>query len=243
MKNKRGSHVGVVVSFMIFVTFLIFVFVVLRPVATTQKDKQVLLESIQNEIIENSKAELISSSINVVEGFDPAFNCLIIDQNLVSDKRGVIVKNAYEETVDSWLAYSEGKLIISFKDKTNRFFKIFYSDEFGEGNSGLGITCGELVEGDNFNRGQTKAKDYVFESKIEELNQNYFEDKTSLKEELGVTPGSEFAFTFETGGEDSVTYGEVIQEVSASIFANEESVQFVDQNANIKQGKLRVFVW
>ncbi len=36
MKNKRGSHVGVVVSFVIFVTFLIFLYTILDGSGTFQ---------------------------------------------------------------------------------------------------------------------------------------------------------------------------------------------------------------
>ena len=39
IKSKKGSHVGVVVSFVIFVTFLIFLYTIIQPATVREKDR------------------------------------------------------------------------------------------------------------------------------------------------------------------------------------------------------------
>ena len=50
--SKKGSHVGVVVSFVIFVTFLVFLYTIVQPATVREKDRQYLLDYLTLNLIE-----------------------------------------------------------------------------------------------------------------------------------------------------------------------------------------------
>ena len=52
-KKKGGTHVGFILSFVIFVTFLIFLYSMLIEPTKTNQDKQYLLENLRINLIEN----------------------------------------------------------------------------------------------------------------------------------------------------------------------------------------------
>ena len=49
LSNKKGSHVGLVLSFVIFVVFLIFMYPLVGPALETKGDKQYLLEPLEKK--------------------------------------------------------------------------------------------------------------------------------------------------------------------------------------------------
>ncbi len=49
--NKRGSHVGMMISFVIFITFLVFLYSILQPVIKTRQDKELVLDSLKTELL------------------------------------------------------------------------------------------------------------------------------------------------------------------------------------------------
>ena len=57
-KNHRGSHVGVVISFVIFVTFLTFLYAILQPAIKLSGDEPGTLKYIEEKIIENTSRSL-----------------------------------------------------------------------------------------------------------------------------------------------------------------------------------------
>ena len=65
MKNKRGSHVGIVLSFVIFVTFLAFLYTIIEPTIKIQQDKESLLNYLKIELMETFSADLTSTSITI----------------------------------------------------------------------------------------------------------------------------------------------------------------------------------
>ena len=65
IKNKKGSHVGIIFSFIIFVSFLIFLILMIEPSINTQKSKQHIIELLKNELIKNVSSELVAYSIDI----------------------------------------------------------------------------------------------------------------------------------------------------------------------------------
>ncbi|MCK4647518.1 hypothetical protein KAT24_01145 [Candidatus Pacearchaeota archaeon] len=48
--DKKGSHVGMMLSFVIFVTFLVFLYSILQPVIKIRQDKKLILDSLIIEL-------------------------------------------------------------------------------------------------------------------------------------------------------------------------------------------------
>ena len=64
MKNKKGSHVGFAIAFIVFVSFVIFLLTLVGPVGQSQEYKDSLLESLGNKIIGETSSELTVTSVN-----------------------------------------------------------------------------------------------------------------------------------------------------------------------------------
>ena len=62
-KNRKGSHVGVVVSFVVFVTFLVFLYLIIQPATIRERDKQYILDYLKLNLVSNSTIALIKSPL------------------------------------------------------------------------------------------------------------------------------------------------------------------------------------
>ena len=99
-KNHKGSHVGVVLSFIIFVSFLIFLYpLLIKPVIDSNKGNQYLLDDLKTKLTEEISAELTVSSVEANTGTDQ--NCIELE-NFISNtgiNSNVIVKNHEEKII------------------------------------------------------------------------------------------------------------------------------------------------
>ncbi len=80
MKNKKGSHVSFIISFVLFVSFLIFFIGIIKPFEKIETGKGALLKHLENEIIKETSAEVLVVSAKEGSGN----TCLDID-SLSSD--------------------------------------------------------------------------------------------------------------------------------------------------------------
>src|SRR3990167_7822256 len=100
MKQKRGSHVGVVLSFVIFMTFIFFIYLIIQPALKTDK-KDNSLEFLARSLIENSSANLTSASISIAQ--QSSQNCVRLSGFFTATSIGnrFIVRNSSESVLQS----------------------------------------------------------------------------------------------------------------------------------------------
>ncbi len=229
--KKGGTHVGIVISFAIFITFLVFLYSVLEPAIVKQKDKETLLNYLSTEIIKEMSTQLISLSVSFDGQTNPA--CIKINHPSGTENMRVITKNIHNQIKDQ--QSNENELLIK-SDAGENLYKVYYSVEEFENSeiSGLsGCQDGQIA--------QANQREEIFVSKVITFKEKYENDKETLKDELNVPAGSGFDFRFikNDGSEISVSNGEI----SSSVYASEIPVQYVDSEANIKGGKLIIRVW
>ena len=86
---------GIVLSFVIFVTFLVFLYTTLQPTIESDKDKEVLLDVLKETLVNDISGELIIIPMSIVAYDDPG-DCLDFSSSEVSDLgisgKNVIVK-------------------------------------------------------------------------------------------------------------------------------------------------------
>ncbi len=100
IKNKKGSQVSFIISFVLFISFLIFFIGLLNPFEKTETSKSSLLKHLENEIIKNVSDEVLV--VSATEKTGGSKSC--------SDINGLIGKNIFSEN--------------------NGLIKIYSSDEF-----------------------------------------------------------------------------------------------------------------
>ena len=254
--KKRGSQVGIIISFVIFFMFLIFLFVVINQYRqnTNSGNEDITLKQLQQSVIEESTADLTSYSVNLndlpkdIQG--NVISCFGIDNVFGNSKNKIIVKNKNEEVIGGPYGADNNYIYITHGGET--FFKIMHSEEF----DGTNPITDCQVPFTNYEKGLLKTVPYVFESRLltsgNSLRGQYMgSGYSALKQTLQVPLDMDFGFALK--GDLSTRIESVPGEKKAynnppvgsnvEIFSDDLPVQYVDSQANIKQGWLQVILW
>ncbi|MFH1607843.1 MAG: hypothetical protein ABIA78_01795 [archaeon] len=242
--KKKGSHVGVILSFMVFITFVIFLFIIIEPTVIIQKDKQNLLNDLEIELIQKFSADLISLTIITAEDINQP--CIELEGLIGTEIEGyiinshIVVKNESGDIPEN-VKIEGTSLFIEREDEDNIFFKIYYSEEFDEIEQETINPCKKLKEDEYSIKSILLGKE-IFESKINKTKQEYEDNYTSLKDELNIPGGSEFGFRF-IDKEEGIIIEVEEKNVSTSVYVEEIPLLYINKEANINSGFIEVKVW
>jgi hypothetical protein len=237
MKNKRGSHVEVILSFVIFVTFLLFMYFILKPAIQRPTDKEYLLSHVEEDIKENSSSEFSYDLININE--TQIGECFVLELDDYNYNK-IIVKNASGAILEAGIKQGSGLLIPSGK---GGIYRLYYNEYFPVLGDGTDSGCRELGESE-YELIETKTTKYISLTKIYDLNDTYGNNYVFLKEQFGVPDGKDFAFIFKKSKTDTtpITAGE--PKANVNIYAEEIPVPYIENTtAIIKTGFLTIKVW
>ena len=168
-KNRRGSHVEVIISFIIFVTFIFFIFLIIEPSVNTQKEKEGVLNNIEFEIMDRISSDMTIITVKVTSSTSQ--NCIELDEeitNLGIDSR-IVSKGSSEQPLNCYISSADSDdLRIERTSTSDNFLKIYSSDAFAQAESSSS-SCQNLQRGTNYELGLTKTDKYIFETKILDL--------------------------------------------------------------------------
>ena len=236
-KNRKGSHVGVVLSFTIFIAFLIFLYpLLIKPAIDTNKGNQYLLDELKTKLTEKISAGLTISSVEANTNTNQ--DCIEL-KNFISGtgiNSNIIVKNNGEKNQQSYV--SDNSLRIDRDNNSDVFFKIIYSEEF-ENLGSAAISC-EVIQESNYEIGLVRTEKRIFETKIINLTKEYKNNYESLKTELGLVSRNEFDFRFTYNNKTSIG---TKKEASINIYAEESPIQYVNKQGDILLGNINVRIW
>lgn len=236
MKRKMSclgiaSHVGVVLSFVIFVTFIIFIYIIVKPAVGTE-NSQNLLDYLKEVLIERASAELTSVSVLVGAGpqtcvkFSGFFDKVEIENKL-------IVKN---DVGDVLTAKISGQNLFVETTESEMFLKIYGSENFNVTDDGTMPSC-KL----DYTFGLIKSEKNIFERRILQIIESYNNNYKSLKEELNLASGNEFGLDFTYANGTIISTEE--KEVLVSVFVDEFPIQYISEDAVREPGSLNVRIW
>ena len=231
MINKKGSHVGMILSFLVFITFLAFLYSVIEPATRSQEDKLDLVEYLKTELVAEFTADMSTVIFGVSSGgcFEFETPSGLVGKGVVAKDENDLVHESYIMGTDTRVEYGTGSVL-----------KLYYSDEFSIP-SPPKTACSTLT---SYDIDLFRTTEEIFESRILNLS-TYFEDKSnyeSFKEEKGIGFGDEFGFAFSNESREVVTSTED-RNASTDIFVQEVPIQYMDSEANIKSGFLNIKVW
>lgn len=234
IKNKKASHVGVVLSFVIFMTFVLFLYIVTQP-SLKFNDKQNALRQLESKITEKVSADItivsvfVESQPNCVELVNFLSKTEMNNKTITRSDSGILTSGVSGENLQ---VDTEGIT----------FFKVYGSDEFPEKTGSLG-SCQTISEGNGYTLGLVKTTKEIFETKMIEFIQDYNSNYDSLKEGFGLGL-NEFSFEFEynNGTIISLQYKGIIPD-SASVYSDEIPTKYISKNAVEESGTLTIKVW
>tara|TARA_B100000315_G_C14505787_1_gene554535 strand:- start:302 stop:1024 length:723 start_codon:yes stop_codon:yes gene_type:complete len=232
--KKAASHVGVVISFVIFITFLTFLYSILIEPSVNKSSKESVLESLKINAKEYLSSDLTTITI-MIKNMPQAcirLNGLISDSGINSR---IIVKNEEEEVQTAYVLSDD--LEISRDNLDDVFFKIYSTENFAEVSSEGETPCNPTTH----EKGLVRTKNYVSEKKVSNLLDDYETSYETLKKDLQISSGNEFGFGFIYSNKTVVKTKETPE--TLDIYAVEIPVQYFDSDAKVHVGRINLRVW
>ena len=199
ISNKKGAaHFEMIISFVFFVGFVLFLFMVLQPQDTSTLSGAVisgLYDSFEEKVHTNLSSMLLRANYDLVDSPD----CFVVDlpqhvfnYNIAGSKS--VVRRITGEDVNSDL---ENGLMESYEydyvaaDDNGGFFRVAISPEFED--DGIG----GCIEPIGFDIGQPVERRVISYSALENMESRYRNEYEILRKELGVPPIFDFAIASE----------------------------------------------
>jgi hypothetical protein len=249
IKNKKGSHVGMILSFVIFITFVVFVFVVLKPIINVGEGRQTTLDDTEFKIMENISSNLTSASVSFGGIVNPAQSCVTL-QNIIAvlnlaPPYLVIVKNESSDTQPAYLYDPTiANIEINRGNKDNIFFRIYQSTKFKGLATNKSLSCFMVKNTEissQYQIGSVFTGAYAFENAVRDLVKQYEDNYTAVKQNLKIAPASEFSFYVILSNGSIIQTNQSIK--AKNIYAQETPIQYIDSDANIKSGYIITKIW
>ncbi|MCA9487516.1 MAG: hypothetical protein KC516_00990 [Nanoarchaeota archaeon] len=233
MKNKKGTHVGIILSFVIFIGFLVFAAYSLKIPTKTEDIKLNSLESMKINVL--NEVSLETSSI-FIEELSSASCGVFTEENYGIEPMNFSVKNSEGQFVASYRESLSGRVYFE-KNIEPGFYKIIYSSR----KLNYMQASDELDSCEEVNVETVLTKKQVVEEKIIEMIQEYQNDYVSLKSRLNVAPDNEFGVQFSYS--NGTTIGQSPDDKRTDIFIKKFQVVYLNENAEKETGDFTISIW
>lgn len=244
MRTKRGtSHVEIILSFMLFISFIIFMFIVFKPLDIFLKSTSDL-EIVEDKILKNISTILsvlfpisIDSSVYSIMQSEP---CFYIDNPLnESSTLPLIMKNKTGGIIN---ASRQGGDI--YFENSGNFYNLFYSLELKERELSDTSSCTTKLSyelgNEEYTIGLIRSYEVISYSKLIDFKENYNENYEQLKKELGLEDDFEISI---------LNSPEIIFEPAkdkpqgVKILARDVSILILKENTDLKNDIMNIQVW
>ncbi|MCX6749768.1 MAG: hypothetical protein NTW17_03445 [Candidatus Pacearchaeota archaeon] len=243
MKNCKGSHVGFVISFVMFITFVVFIYVLLESRTDFGQNKQNSLEYVKSEIIERVSENMTITSLNVNSPV-PSNTCFhfVGFGDKISTGSKIMVQNDSGSIFTADLSADKKDFYINRgSDIDSTFFKIYSAEDFPSVTETGMSSCADLSEGAGYTIGLSKEEDYTFESKVLWLLNNYTTNYKALKKDIKISPGDEFGFAFIYNNGTEIKTPRI--NATINIYSERIPVQYIKTDSKRETGFIDVVVW
>lgn len=228
-KNKKGSHVGIILSFTLFITFLIFAYIIIGPPVNLRVDKTESIILLKNSIIQE-----VSEEIMTIRSYDTenSGNCVQtqVPENSFSNPT-VFAVDSNENEIESKIL--SGNLLI---EGGKNLTKIYFSNNSFSINQELASSSCTSITIDNL-LNEKRVTEKAILNLINELNQSY----ESTKNNLGISLSEEISILFDYL--NGTIIGEEDYEVKSDIYASSMSLDYISLKGKEKVGEVVVRVW
>lgn len=238
LKNRRGSHIGAVISFMIFITFLVFLYSIMEPAIKIQGNKKLILDSIEVNLLKLISSNLTTKTITINEQ-EITKDCIkfVGIENL--PEQDLIAIDSFGNFLEYNIQEQEKSLYLSLEDSSNRIFKLYNSIEFDTYETTL-KGCKNILKED-YNEVSSSVRKYAFESRIFNITKFIESDYENFKELVGVPAENEIEISFTFSNGTKIETGD--NNSAISIYSKDTPIQYVDWEANILSGILNIKIW
>lgn len=246
MKNKRGSHVGMIISFTLFITFITFIYAMLNPVVNKGEDKEAMLKYIEDKILEEVSANLSIVSLNIKKDINE--NCInfpnFFSLSNTSISKRMIVKNQSDQIQTAYYNINyPSNILVDRGNSEITFLRFYISDQFEEVNK-TAAEC-KLIQKEDYNISAVSKSDYIFEDEIIKLIDyyNYESDNYQyLKNKFNIPSSTDFGFIFKLSNGSEISAVKKIP-LRTNVYVKEKSIRYMNNKAEVISGFIKIKVW
>jgi len=199
LNKKALSHVEIIISFVIFIGFLVFFYVIIEPAIKGSQSSSTVLQDLEENFLSQVSEEIsvYNLTLNWDEDSDCANigNCIKIDSQ-VNKNASVIEKGNSIDCYNNF-SYYYTSIWCGGGCKDEDEFIIYYADSFVMKKTN---DCPVGLDSKCYTRKFIKKRNYIFENKIETLKNKYGEgigdSYEQLKVDLNIPSKYDFWFDF-----------------------------------------------
>lgn len=236
IKTKKGAaaHMEIILSFVIFLVFVVFVLVFFNPLKkypalTTNLDttESIILDVVSINLTTVSLNLNMSAAIPAAATPGDCFSLVLPLPNKIIAK---------DENLNAVNARNNDPLI-DFEFSGQKFYKIYSSNELVED---IPVGACSLLPASDYSLGVQKIEKKISYSKLAKFNDDYTNDYEQLKMDLNLT--NEFNVAVKIGSE-YLFKAEKYKPKSIEIMAKDVPIEILDENASIIYGIMNIQVW
>jgi hypothetical protein len=251
MFSKRGSHVGMMLSFVLFITFIMFIYAAIQPVVNTGEDKESMLGYIESKVLENVSSNLTIISLSI-SGTNPANPCINLSNffyitHAPLSNRIIVKDDLDQEQTPYYVEDYFSNVMVNRTYSNITFLKFYISPEFDEvGNSP--VAC-ELIEKEDYTISviSNSNNENVFLGELQRLVDFYNNESDlcyqELKRQLSIPESSDFGVIFRLSNESEIS---AVKEIPSktNVYVKETPIRYVNENtAQIESGFIKIKIW
>ena len=245
--KKKGSHVEMVISFVIFIGFLLFFYIIIEPAIDTATDEEYLLDSLEINIInyfsDDVRSYDLTFTLNEADCDENSIsNCVEINlspnnESLFFNYENYKYQNNYPNNLSIWCG-----------DCNEDSYTLFFSDYFSEENSGSECIAHKL-DANCYKLKSRSSDEHIFKSRIEELKILYetIGLENEIRDELSIPEDNWFWFELtDNSGSSIISPEESNIPEDVNVYSREIPITYIDeaQNPEDKEvGFLLIKIW
>jgi len=232
IRNKKGvSSIEIIISFVIFLTFLIFIFVYLNPIRSN--DKTPILVSLETGIKQQAMADLIEFPVAVNKSnITSACFYIRVPQNFESN---ISVKSLDDKNIN-YTILSGNIYLNNIHDKLYRFIK---SDEIK--NNETSMNGCQSLDISQYTFSVERTKQIYSYTKLKQMNDSYYTGYTGLQEKLDFPITSDFSIVI---GSDELNFTMTKNIPSnVQVIVRQFPIEILTSNADKIKAVMTLAVW
>lgn len=264
MRKRGASHIEIIIAFVIFISFLVFMYVIIEPILKTPSGKESTLSSLRERVLDYLSADITTYSLNVVKDIQNPQGCVLVDTSSINPE-DLVARVKAVEGGGSWelgnyhFNPETNKLSLYYDPESDTSYNIYYSDIFYYNGYGDICTedelaeCGAQGEGDAcFETNYIDRENVVYTENINDLVEITYpkpdndEEWNIIRGELGIPVNNYFWFSFEDQDGNLLEPAQPTIAEEIEVYSETIPVDYVNEDIDLDnklKGFLTIKIW
>lgn len=226
LTNKGLSHIEFIISFLIFLGFVIAIFIIFQPTTSLNKNSN-FINGFELSILNYSQTKLISQTVKLEA---PRTGCFSLDSEL----KNILVQDKSQDDTKA-ISFS-GKLYIL---GSGSFYTIYSNEEFKEKKFNYN-DCSAI---ENYELGLFREENILSLNKLEKLKELSESNYGGAKTALGIPENIDFSFSLRDSQERIYVSFNKVDLRKVSVQARDLPVNFFNATGGRIYGLLNIQIW